>query len=193
MTAIFITSIRIIVAPVFAYVFISSYNNENASHMLIFSLFLLAIIELSDALDGYIARKKNQVSDFGKLFDPFADSISRLTIFSSFLIKGIIPIWMFFIFLYRDSFVVAIRHLCIKKNVVLAARISGKLKAIFQAIGSFGVVGISLAHCYEIDFIPYEIYGKHPGFFIMLLPALVTIYSLIDYWLGNKTIIFGKD
>ena len=66
------------------------------------------LIELSDAFDGHVARSRNEVTDFGKLFDPAADSLSRQTIFLSFMVCAahIIPLWMFFtVFLPRYVFI----------------------------------------------------------------------------------------
>lgn len=184
------TGARIVISPFFAYFFI----NGNSGHVgwLWISLAALLLIELSDALDGLIARRTKQVTDFGKFFDPMADSLSRLTIFSSFLVADIIPLWMFLIFLYRDTLVAGIRYLCIKENVVVPASSSGKLKAIFQAIGSFAVLFISFAHAYNLSFVPKAIAGMHPGFVVMLFPTAITVYSLYDYWQSNRSVLrFG--
>ena len=186
-----VTGARIVIGPFFAYFFIKGNSGHVAWLWMSFAALLL--IELSDALDGFIARRTGQVTDFGKFFDPMADSLSRLTIFSSFLVAGIIPLWMFLIFLYRDTFVAGIRYLCVKEAVIVPARISGKLKAVFQAIGSFAVLGISFAHAYNLSFFPKTIAGMHPGFVAMLFPTLVTIYSLYDYWDGNRSVLrFGQ-
>jgi CDP-diacylglycerol--glycerol-3-phosphate 3-phosphatidyltransferase len=187
-----VTFSRILIAPVFAYAFIHGCQSAHAGVWLWWSVAFLGLIELSDSLDGHIARKLNQVSDFGKFFDPLADSISRLTVFCAFLVTGIIPLWMFLIFLYRDTMVSAIRYLCIKQGVVVPARVSGKLKAIFQAIGSFGVVVVQLSWIYAPTMAPSTIIGRHPGYVIMLFPALFTAYSAIDYWWGNRQTIAGK-
>jgi len=182
-----VTGARIVISPFFAYFFIKG----NSGHVawLWMALAALLLIELSDALDGFIARRTKQVTDFGKFFDPMADSLSRLTVFSSFLVAHIIPLWMFLIFLYRDTFVAGIRYLCIKENVLVPARTSGKLKAIFQAVGSFAVLAISFAHAYDLAFVPKTIAGMNPGFVVMLIPALITIYSLYDYWQGNRSVL----
>jgi CDP-diacylglycerol--glycerol-3-phosphate 3-phosphatidyltransferase len=182
-----ITFARILLAPCFAAAFIAGEGGD--PRWLWVALAMLALIELSDALDGFLARKTGTVSDFGKFFDPLADSMSRLTIFLSFLVAGVIPLWMFLIFLYRDLFVSSIRYLCIKEGVVVPARVSGKLKAIFQALGSLGVIGVSLAAAYGLAGVSREVGGRHIGFFIMLFPALFTAYSAIDYYYGNRQVV----
>jgi len=59
-------------------------------------------MELSDFVDGRLARRDNQVTAFGKLFDPFADVISRVTYFLAFASIGIMPLWVFLVVLYRE-------------------------------------------------------------------------------------------
>ena len=109
-----LTLSRIIIAPVFAYFFIHSFHAHSPSLYLLVSIGLVCLIELSDAFDGYVARSQNIVSDFGKLLDPMADSLSRQTVFLSFMVCAahIIPLWVFLIFLYRDAFLSILRIMC---------------------------------------------------------------------------------
>jgi len=187
-----LTMVRFIIAPLFAYVFAHSFRAHNPLAWQYTALAILGLIELSDAFDGYCARKLGEVSDFGKLFDPMADSVSRLTVFTGFLISGILPLWMFLIFLYRDSIVTVIRYMCLRKGLVVAARLSGKVKAIMQAAGSFCVLAVCLLHGHGVRAIPPLILGRHPGYFIMLVPALFTAYSAFDYWFGNRAVFDGS-
>ena len=92
--------------------------------------------EISDILDGHLSRKYNTTSDFGKLADPFADSIYHLTIFFCFAQQNWIPLWMPMILLYRDLIVSALRMYALNKGLVLGARSSGKIKAIVQGMCS---------------------------------------------------------
>lgn len=96
-------------------------------------LFLIASI--TDFVDGWYARKYNQITTFGKLFDPLADKIlvnSTLIIFGA---RGIIPIVFVIIFIVRDILVDGLRMMLASNNIVLAADKWGKLKTIFQMIG----------------------------------------------------------
>ena len=103
-SATLLTSSRIIIAPAFAAVFIAGAGHPGAITWIWICAGLALLIELSDAFDGHIARSRGQVTDFGKVFDPIADSLSRQTIFLSFLVIGIIPWWLYIIFFYRDAF-----------------------------------------------------------------------------------------
>jgi CDP-diacylglycerol--glycerol-3-phosphate 3-phosphatidyltransferase len=187
-----LTLSRVVVAPVFAYVFVSGYNNPQAGMgWLWISLGLLTLIELSDMFDGMAARSRNEVTDFGKVCDPVADSVSRQTVFIAFLLTGIIPLWMYLIFFYRDAFMQLLRIVCASNGIVQAARVSGKLKAVFQAIASYVIVGILLLNKYGIDIIPLQSCGRHTGFWVMLAVALYTAFSVIDYILPNRH-VFSK-
>ncbi|MCH9610229.1 MAG: CDP-diacylglycerol--glycerol-3-phosphate 3-phosphatidyltransferase [Chlamydiales bacterium] len=104
-------------------------------------LFLLIITELSDAFDGYFARKYNQVTDLGKLLDPMADSIYRISVFFTFTKPPInLPLLLVFVFLYRDSIISTLRSICALRGFALAARATGKIKAILQAVAIFLIV-----------------------------------------------------
>jgi CDP-diacylglycerol--glycerol-3-phosphate 3-phosphatidyltransferase len=189
--AIALTLSRIVIAPVFAYAFIRSFHAHSPVLWLWISIGLVCCIELTDAFDGYVARSRNLVSDFGKLLDPMADSLSRQTVFLSFMVCAahIIPLWMFLIFLYRDAFLSILRIMCAYNGTVLAARQAGKLKAVVQAVGAFIVLFLCLGISYRIPWIPPVLWGRHPGFWIMLVPVTVTVLSVYDYVVANWRVV----
>jgi CDP-diacylglycerol---glycerol-3-phosphate 3-phosphatidyltransferase len=182
-----LTFSRVLIAPLFAFTFIRSFTSPSPETWLWLSVALMVCIELSDALDGHVARARNQVTDFGKLFDPAADSLSRQTIFLSFMVckVHIIPLWMFLLFLYRDAFLSILRIWCAYHGIVLAARRAGKLKAVVQAIGAFLVLFVCMTHAYHLSWVPFSVWGRHPGFWIMVVPAIVTVLSVYDYVTSN--------
>lgn len=104
---------------------------------LIIGLCLLLLIETTDAIDGHIARHFNLASEYGATLDPYADSISRLIIYSTLGSKNLVFLLVPLTMALRDITVAYARILLAKKNRSVSARISGKIKAIVQAIGSF--------------------------------------------------------
>jgi CDP-diacylglycerol--glycerol-3-phosphate 3-phosphatidyltransferase len=182
-TAVLLTISRIFLAPLFIYVFI---NADNNIPYLWGALVIAGVCELSDAFDGIVARKYNQVSDLGKILDPLADSMYRLSCFVAFLLTSHLSVWMFLVFLYRDSLVSTLRILTASKQVILAARTSGKLKAIVQAISIFGVILTLLSQQYKIN-LPWSYENIIFGF--MAAAVAITLYSLIDYVGSNRKII----
>lgn len=133
-----LTITRIFLSPVFFCIFfvpqLLGDSYKSISLILCWGLFIFG--EISDVLDGYIARKHNLVSDLGKLMDPFADVVSRLTYFFCFLQLGIMPVWAFYIILLRELFVTFIRMVLIKSGTAMAASIWGKSKAVIYFISS---------------------------------------------------------
>lgn len=97
---------------------------------------LILLIELTDLADGYLARRHGAVSQFGKLFDPYTDSLARITIYWSLAVAGrclaVVPLLM----AIRDITVGYTRILMLLRGMDPAARWWGKLKAIIQAVGA---------------------------------------------------------
>ncbi len=184
--AVAMTLSRVAIAPVFAFFFIRGYRQGSAP--LVWAAVICAgLIELSDLFDGMIARKRSEVTDFGKVFDPVADSVSRQTVFISFMVTGIIPLWVYLIFFYRDAFMQLMRIVCASAGIVLAARKSGKLKAVLQGFATFAVLGIVLSGIYRSSVVPQTLGGMHTGFWIVLTVALYTGASVIDYVVAHRT------
>ncbi len=147
-------------------------------------IFLLCISELSDAFDGYLARKYNQVTDFGKILDPMADSIARLSYFLTFTSEPVkLPIELIFIFLYRDSVVSTLRTICAFKGYALAARTSGKIKAAIQALAAFTVLILMIPNAFG--------YLSHASLqyisaWVVGIAGIYTAYSGVDYVYANR-------
>ena len=144
-----LTVLRLIMAPLFfiAYFLPDWTNASNSDSLITFSAWILIIlyaaIELSDLLDGIIARRMNLITDLGKVLDPFADVISRITYFLCLSYSGIMPLWVFVIILYRELSVIFLRMIMMGKGVAVAANVWGKSKAVLYAVSGFA--GIVLA------------------------------------------------
>jgi CDP-diacylglycerol--glycerol-3-phosphate 3-phosphatidyltransferase len=181
----YFTFIRIIISPIFLFIYIEHDRIGISQYVLPYVLILLlAISELSDAFDGYLARKYNQVTDLGKVLDPMADSISRISVFLTFTLDPVkLPMPLIFIFLYRDSVVSTLRTICALKGFALAARTSGKIKAVIQAIAAFIVLFLMIPH--SIGDVSSE-FLHVTGTFIIGIAALYTTYSGIDYIYANR-------
>jgi CDP-diacylglycerol--glycerol-3-phosphate 3-phosphatidyltransferase len=106
----------------------------------VLTLVFLVLTEVTDLLDGIIARKYGLVTDLGKVMDPFADTFSRLTYFVCFLMAGIMPAWAFIVIMWREFSIIFVRMLMMGKGKPVAANIWGKSKAVLYAVS--GVAGI---------------------------------------------------
>lgn len=159
-------------------------------------LIVLSLSEISDILDGIIARRLNQVSDFGKLLDPYADSTFRLSVYFAFASHAHgkwIPLWMVMILLYRDLLVTVIRTFAVERRIFVHARASGKIKAIAQ--GSVAFVLLIVALFFGADAIAYEsaVEGSPVGSlarYLMAVVTIVTLWSGFDYFWANRGLFF---
>ena len=138
------TSVRIVFAPVFFLIyFIPIWTGRFAGFSAALMIPLLVCMEFTDFLDGFFARKNREVSDFGKMFDPFADVIVHLTTFTCFMysfgasVKSYLPVWIFVLILYREFSQNFLRMAAAKQGTAIAARKGGKLKTVFYVASGF--------------------------------------------------------
>lgn len=180
----YFTFSRILIAPIFLFVYLE-HNNLGITHQMLpyILIFILGISELSDAIDGYLARRYNQVTDLGKVLDPMADSIARISVFLTFTLDPVnLPMILIFTFLYRDSVVSTLRTMCALKGFALAARTSGKIKAVIQACAAFIVLCLMILHS-QGYMTGDELHQN--GTFVVSIAALYTVYSGVDYICAN--------
>ena len=134
---ILVQSITLVRIPLSVVLFVVLLAFQESTLTLVIALILLSLIETTDAIDGHIARHFNLASEYGATLDPFADSISRLIIYSALASKNLVLLLVPLTMALRDITVAYARILLAKKNRSVSARISGKIKAIVQAFGSF--------------------------------------------------------
>lgn len=140
-----LTVIRVAVVPVFIYLLLSP---RIEYRLVALGLFLLA--SLSDFLDGYLARRWNQETEFGKFLDPLADKALVIGAFITFIfLSGQVQIWMVLAIIARDVLITFLRYLAIKKGESLRTSRLGKWKTAFQM---FSIVVILLS----VVFVSYK-------------------------------------
>jgi CDP-diacylglycerol--glycerol-3-phosphate 3-phosphatidyltransferase len=138
------------------------------------------ISEITDMLDGMAARRLKQTSDFGKLFDPFADTLMQITCFLCFVIDGIIPAALFLVVLYREFGILFIRNLMLKKGVALGARISGKIKTVtYIAAATAALLCASLYRLGVFEFLQPAL--KITALAVFCISVLFSVLSFLDY------------
>lgn len=138
--------------------------------------FFIIFIEMTDLFDGIIARKYNAVSDIGKIIDPFADSIFRMTLFLALYKMDLISIWFFVLCVYRDSMVQTIRIVASNNGIVFSAKQSGKIKALFQAFGVLVIVLLTIIN-FKVPIANLKLIANS----LMGIITAITLWSGIDY------------
>jgi len=153
-------------------------------NLIILGIFLLA--SLTDFLDGYIARKYQMITTFGKFMDPLADKILVLAAMIVLLEQGRIPGWAVVLILAREFIVTGIRLIVVSSNTskVIAAGVLGKIKTNLQI---FMVVFLLS------NGIPFSSFGDSIGYWfnqtLIIVAVLVTVVSGAQYFIQNKDVI----
>jgi len=104
------------------------------------ALAVFFIASLTDFLDGYLARRYDMITDFGKLMDPIADKVLVLSAFLAFIELRLVPAWMVVLIISREFIVTGVRVLALSKKVVLPAREGGKHKTVSQMSAIFVIL-----------------------------------------------------
>ena len=133
-------------------------------------------------LDGMAARKRSEISDFGKLFDPFADTLMQITCFLCFVIDGIFPAILFLLVIYREFSILFIRNLMLRKGVAMGARLGGKIKTVAYIIaGGAALLTASIQRLSIFEFLfPYF---KAGAIVIFIISVIISLVSFVDYLL----------
>lgn len=139
-----LTAARLVISPLFFFSFmLPTWFGEGLKTLsTVLVLVLFTVNELTDLLDGKIARSRNLITDLGKVMDPFADVFSRLTYFVCLMNAGIMPVLAFIIILWRELGILFVRMLMMGRGKAVPANIFGKSKAVLYAV--CGVCGIIL-------------------------------------------------
>lgn len=182
--ALSLTLIRIVMSPLFLILYL--YYDKigiTAGELPYVLLLVLAFCEISDFFDGFLARRKKQVTDLGKVLDPMADSIFRLSVFFTFT-QGIIalPLLLVLFFFIRDSIVGTLRTLCAMRGVALGARLSGKIKAIVQATCAFFILILMIPYsmgCLDLESL------RQMSFYAAFIAMAYTVVSGVEYIISN--------
>ncbi|MEE0435505.1 MAG: CDP-diacylglycerol--glycerol-3-phosphate 3-phosphatidyltransferase [Peptococcaceae bacterium] len=166
-----LTTLRVILIPVFMFFFTS---DMTGGHIIAALVFIAA--SLTDFLDGHLARKWNLVTNFGKIMDPFADKLLVLTALIYLAIEGTIPGWPVIIIIGRELLVTSLRALAADNGIILAARNLGKFKTVSQMFAIiFLILGVQLI-----------------GMILLYIAVALTIISLVDYLMQlSKNISFN--
>lgn len=179
---------RMLLSPIFILVYLFYAKLGIGILSLAFILLgLVLLAELTDIFDGMAARRKNQVTELGKILDPMADSIFRISVFLAFT-QGIValPLWLVLLFFYRDSIISMLRTLCALRGFTLAARLSGKVKAVIQAIATLVILVLMIPYAFGL--ISLELF-QNISFYIVAGAVTYSLFSGAEYLFANQNYI----
>ena len=188
-----LTVMRIIMIPVIILIAIFPYSQfgieipllqfgfVTLSAVNIVMLVLFCVASFTDFLDGYLARKNNLVTTFGKFADPIADKLLVTTMYILFAAQGTIPVVPVLIMVARDTIVDGIRMIASSSGVVMAAGYLGKLKTVVQMLSIITIL---------LNNLPFELYRLPVSDFLLWFAAFTSLASGISYFNQMKDYIF---
>ncbi len=190
------TLVRVFAAPVtFLLYFIPVWTGHFAAASLFILLPFLVFAEFTDYLDGHFARKHNEVSDFGKVFDPFADVILHMTTFICLMssyskeISGYMPALIFVLLFYRELTMTFLRMVAAQKGTAIAARKGGKLKTVvYIASGFYGLLMELMVRTGFVVTFNMMTVLKNVGYGLFTLCLVLSYISFVDYLINFKAI-----
>ena len=164
-----LTMLRMALIPVFLIVLYVGFKGSYYAAMAVF-----IVASLTDFVDGYIARSRNQVTDFGKFMDPLADKILVFAALLWFAEQGVVPAWIVLIVLVRELMVTALRLVAVDSGRVIAAGILGKVKTATTMV------------CLTIMFLPVPPWLVYT---CVAAIAVTTVVSGVEYFIKNKDVL----
>ncbi len=181
-----VTMVRICLVPVFVVILLSPWPQffglpdsiDNSKSLIAAGVFIL--ISCTDWLDGYLARSRGEVTDFGKFMDPLADKILVTAALLALIELGSLPSWVVLIILTREFIVSGVRMIAANEGMVIAASWYGKAKTVFQMIA---VVLFTIKDSYMVGSV-FEALGDWLwvlSWVVMIIALIFTMLSMIDY------------
>lgn len=192
-----LTIFRIILVPIMVIIPYLNVEGEflNIPYELLAINFIFIIASITDKLDGYLARKNNQITTFGKFLDPIADKILVLAAMMMLVEFGKLPAWIPVIVLFRE-FVVSGYRLIASQNggEVIAASMWGKLKTVTQMvaiIAAFFDIGV-FCECFNGALTGVHWFINLIASVMMIVCVIATVFSGFDYLKNGKDLLKDK-
>lgn len=184
-----LTILRIILTPIFLYLFLSK------NPLLIqISLGVFLIAALTDWYDGWLARKFNYITDWGKFWDPLADKILTSAAFLGLVFVGLVELWMVILIVFRDIIVTLLRIYAESRGYNFVTSYYAKWKTVLQMVFLYYLLllygGINTTEIYTgNEYLFSNLSNSTLIYFIMLVITVITVHSGATYLSMNKDLI----
>lgn len=184
-----LTIARIFITPIFLAVILM----DTIPHKFLIACAIFSIASITDAVDGHLARKNNQITNFGKFLDPIADKILTTAALLAFMSMGLCNIWIVMLILTREFAIASVRMIAAAGGVVIPANVWGKIKTMSQMV--FTILIMLLGEVWEILANTNEVlFNKLPDLSfvsngLLWITAILTVVSGWIYLNDSKKII----
>jgi len=135
-----LTTLRIFFVPLLVAVLLTRQPNWGPIHFEMWGVLILVVAAATDVMDGYIARKRGEVTTLGILLDPIADKLLISAAFISLVEMGLVPAWMVVIIIGREFIVVGLRDIATAEGLIIPASALGKTKMVLQVVAGCAVI-----------------------------------------------------
>ena len=184
-----ITLVRMTFIPVFLVVLLGRFGSSVSSWndwrpWLAAAVF--TVLAATDAVDGYVARSRNEVTTFGKFIDPLADKLLVTAALVGLVQLGSLPGWVAIVIIGRELIVSGLRMVAVAEGVVIAASPWGKVKTVFQIIALVAFILKSAPM-----FAPWALAVDTGAWIVMGMALLLTVWSAADYFYHARDAIAG--
>ena len=170
-----LTILRVILIPFFVFFMLAPYFEGYGNYIAV-AIFIIA--SFTDFLDGYLARRDNLVTNFGKFMDPLADKLLVCAALICLIETGQLPAWVVVIIISREFIISGFRLIASDNGVVIAASYWGKFKTVSQML-------MVIVLILNIDHVVFAIIGTA----LMWIAVALTVISLVDYVVKNKDVL----
>lgn len=184
-----LTITRIFITPIFLVVILM----DTIPHRFLISCIIFSIASITDAIDGHLARKNNQITNFGKFLDPIADKILTTAALLAFMSMGLCNVWIVMLVLTREFAIASVRMIAAAGGVVIPANVWGKIKTVSQMVFTILIMLLGEAY-YIVETSSIELFKKLPDLSIISnglfwITAILTVISGWIYLKDSKKII----
>ena len=182
-----LTVMRIFLTPIFIICLFSDFFGAQ-----LWALVIFIVASITDAYDGYLARKNNMVTDTGRFLDPLADKILVSSAFISFSIMGLIDIWMVALIIFRDLFVMGLRLLMSRRGfIMITSKISKSKTAVQIGIIIFTLLFLTLKTFNWVLLEDYLIFINEYQlvYYLTMIAVIFTVYTGYTYIQENRKAI----
>ena len=182
-----LTVMRIFLTPIFIICLFSDFFGAQ-----LWALIIFIVASITDAYDGYLARKNNMVTDTGRFLDPLADKILLSSAFISFSIMGLIDIWMVALIIFRDLFVTSLRVLLSRKGfIMITSKIAKSKTAVQIGIIIFTLLFLTLKGFNWVLLEDYLIFINEYQlvYYLTMITVIFTVYTGYNYIQENRKAI----
>ena len=182
-----LTVMRIFLTPIFIICLFSDFFGAQ-----LWALVIFIVASITDAYDGYLARKNNMVTDTGRFLDPLADKILVSSAFISFSIMGLIDIWMVALIIFRDLFVMGLRLLMSRRGfIMITSKISKSKTAVQIGIIIFTLLFLTLKAFNWVLLEDYLIFINEYQlvYYLTMIAVIFTVYTGYTYIQENRKAI----